>query len=197
MKLIVGLGNPGHQYLNTRHNLGYNALNYFQDTQRDFSPWQAFEKFKALISQGQINNEKIILAKPQTYMNSSGQSIKSLADFYKIESTDIWILHDDLDLPLGILRIVQNGSAAGHNGVASIIEKLGTKNFIRFRLGISPLNKNIISVLAKKFLPTKNFVLQKFTTAEKETVQEINEKTSEALSLALDKNIQAAQTKFN
>jgi len=197
MKLIVGLGNPGSQYLNTRHNLGFNALNYFQDTLADFLPWQSLEKFKALISEGQINGEKIILAKPQTFMNLSGQAVKLLTDFYKIDPSDTWILHDDLDLPLGTLRLNQEGSAAGHNGLVSIIEKLGTKNFVRFRLGIAPNGQNIFSTLAKKFLPTKNFVLQKFTTGEKEAVQEINKKTSEALFLALGKNIQAAQTKFN
>lgn len=197
MKLIVGLGNPGSQYLNTRHNFGFNALNYFQDTLGDFSSWQSIEKFKALISEGQINDEKIILAKPQTFMNLSGQAIKLLADFYKIAPSDIWILHDDLDLPLGTLRLIQNGSAAGHNGVTSIIEKLGTKDFIRFRLGIAPNGQNIFSSLAKKFLPTKNFVLQKFTTGEKEVVQAINQKTSEALTLAINKGVQTAQTNFN
>lgn len=197
MKLIAGLGNPGSQYLNTRHNLGFNALNYFQDTLADFLPWQSLEKFKALVSEGQINGEKVILAKPQTFMNLSGQAVKLLVDFYKIDSPDIWILHDDLDLPLGTLRLTQNSSAAGHNGVASVIEKLGTKDFVRFRLGIAPNGQNILASLAKKFLPTKNFVLQKFTTGEKEMVQTINQKTSEALTLAINKGIQAAQTNFN
>jgi PTH1 family peptidyl-tRNA hydrolase len=197
MKLIVGLGNPGSQYLNTRHNLGFNALNYFQDALADFSPWQSSDRFKALISEGQINNEKIVLAKPQTFMNLSGQAVKLLTDFYKIDPADIWILHDDLDLPLGTLRLSQNGNAAGHNGVASVIERLGTKDFIRFRLGIAPNGQNIFSSLAKKFLSTKNFVLQKFTAGEKEMVQIVNQKTSEALSLALAKGIQAAQTNFN
>jgi len=197
MKIIVGLGNPGSQYLNTRHNLGFNALNYFQDTLADFSPWQSLDKFKALVSEGQIDGEKIILAKPQTFMNLSGQAVKLLVDFYKIELSDIWILHDDLDLPLGTLRLSQNGSAAGHNGVASIIENLGTKDFIRFRLGIAPNGQNIFSSLAKKFLPTKNFVLQKFTTGEKEMVQTINQKANEALKLAISKGIPAAQTQFN
>ena len=197
MKLIIGLGNPGSQYLNTRHNLGFNTLNYFQDTLADFSPWQSLEKFTALLSEGFLNGEKIILAKPQIFMNLSGQAVKLLADFYKIDSPDIWVLHDDLDLPLGALRLSQDSSAAGHNGVASVIEKLGTKNFVRFRLGIAPNGQNFLASLAKKFLPTKNFVLQKFTAGEKETVQQINQKTSEALALALQKGIQAAQTKFN
>jgi len=197
MKLIIGLGNPGSQYLNTRHNLGFNSLNYFQDTLADFSSWQSLEKFKALVSEGAINDEKVILAKPQTFMNLSGQAVKLLADFYKINPSDIWILHDDLDLPLGTLRLSQGGSAAGHNGISSIIEKIGTKNFTRFRLGIAPNGQNIFSSLAKKFLPTKNFVLQKFTTGEKEAVQKINQKASEALTLALSKGIQAAQTNFN
>lgn len=197
MKIIIGLGNPGSQYLNTRHNLGFNALNCFQDILPDFSGWQSSEKFKALISEGEFNGEKIILAKPQEFMNNSGETAKLLTNFYKIPTTDIWLLHDDLDLPLGVLRVSQNAGAAGHNGVASIIEKLGTQNFIRFRLGIAPLNKNLLSILARKFLPAKNFVLRKFTAGEKETVQEMNQKIGDALTLALDKGVQAAQTRFN
>jgi len=197
MKLIVGLGNPGSKYLNTRHNFGFNVLNYFQDTLSDFSTWQSLEKFKALVSEGELNGEKIILAKPQEYMNVSGESVRALANFYKIDPENIWLLHDDLDLSLGELRISQDASAAGHNGVSSVIKKIGTQNFVRFRLGIAPLSKNLLATLAKKFMPTKNFVLQKFTAGEKATVQKTNQKASEALTLALNKGIQAAQTKFN
>src|SRR3989344_8563174 len=138
MKLIIGLGNPGPQYFNTRHNFGWLALNYLQDSLPGFSIWETSDKFKALISEGQIGNEKIILVKPQTFMNNSGQTVKLLADFYKIDPSDILILHDDLDLTLGQIRVSQNISAGGHKGVASIIEKLGTKNFARLRLGIKP-----------------------------------------------------------
>jgi len=153
MRLIVGLGNPGPQYFNTRHNFGFLALNYLQDSLPGFSGWESSEKFKALISEGQIDSstgaEKILLAKPQTFMNNSGEAIKLLADFYKIDPADIIILHDDLDLTLGDIRISQNASAGGHKGVASIIENLGTKDFARLRLGIKPEKVSIFSSLFK------------------------------------------------
>ncbi|OGZ41828.1 MAG: aminoacyl-tRNA hydrolase [Candidatus Portnoybacteria bacterium RIFCSPLOWO2_02_FULL_39_11] len=206
MKLIIGLGNPGPQYFNTRHNFGWLALNYLQDSLPGFSIWETSDKFKALISEGQIGNEKIILVKPQTFMNNSGQTVKLLADFYKIDPSDILILHDDLDLTLGQIRVSQNISAGGHKGVASIIEKLGTKNFARLRLGIKPEKQSFLS----KFLSpltqrgawgvktsAEKFVLQKFSEKEREIVQQTTQKTKEAILLILKDGLTAAQNKFN
>ena len=206
MKLIIGLGNPGPQYFNTRHNFAWLALNYLQDSLPGFSIWETSDKFKALISEGQIGNEKIILVKPQTFMNNSGQTVKLLADFYKIDPSDILILHDDLDLTLGQIRVSQNISAGGHKGVASIIEKLGTKNFARLRLGIKPEKQSFLS----KFLSpltqrgawgvktsAEKFVLQKFSEKEREIVQQTTQKTKEAILLILKDGLTAAQNKFN
>ena len=210
MRLIIGLGNPGPPYFNTRHNFGFLAINYLQDSLPGFSGWESSEKFKALISEGQIDSsagaEKILLAKPQTFMNNSGEAIKLLSDFYKIDPADIIILHDDLDLTLGNIRVSQNASAGGHKGVASIIEKLGTKNFARLRLGIKPEKQSFLS----KFLSpltqrgvggfktrAEKFVLQKFSEEERTLVQQTTQKTKEAVLLILTEGLPAAQNKFN
>ncbi|MDD2753374.1 MAG: aminoacyl-tRNA hydrolase [Candidatus Portnoybacteria bacterium] len=197
MKLIIGLGNPGPQYFNTRHNFGFLAANFLQDSLPGFSDWQANEKFKAMISEGQIDGEKILLAKPQTFMNNSGQAAKLIADFYKLGPDDILLLHDDLDLPLGDIRVSQNSGAAGHKGVQSIIEKLGTKNFLRVRLGIKPAKQTFLAKFFKKFTPAEKFVLQKFSEEEKTLVQQATAKTEEAILLILEKGPAGAQNRFN
>ena len=219
MRLIIGLGNPCPQYFNTRHNFGFLAINYLQDSLPGFSGWESSEKFKALISEGQIDSsagaEKILLAKPQTFMNNSGEAIKLLSDFYKIDPADIIILHDDLDLTLGNIRVSQNASAGGHKGVASIIEKLGTKNFARLRLGIKSDKQSFsFSSLFKGrlggiFAPltqrgvggfktrAEKFVLQKFSEEERTLVQQTTQKTKEAVLLILTEGLPAAQNKFN
>ena len=180
MKLIAGLGNPGDQYQDTRHNFGFMALDYFQ-AEAGFSSWQ--EKFQALVSEGSANGEKIILAKPQTFMNLSGQTVRALTDFYKIAPTDILVVHDDIDLPLGTLRLAQNAGPAGHKGVKSVIESLGTQNFTRLRLGIkSPETKSFsFWGLFKKSLPAEKFVLQNFSRAEEPVVKETTKKAGEAI----------------
>ncbi len=135
MFLIVGLGNPGKKYQNTRHNIGFKAVNEIA-ANFEFIEWQII--FNTQISKGKINEKNIILAKPQTFMNLSGRSVSEIARFYKIKSENIIVIHDDIDLPLGKIRIVKSRGAAGHKGVGSIIKELGKKNFIRFRIGIQP-----------------------------------------------------------
>ncbi len=205
MKLLVGLGNPGSEYFNTRHNFGFLALNYLQDSLPSFSPWQASEQFKALLSEGQLNEEKILLAKPQTFMNNSGQAVKLLIDFYKLTPADILVLHDDLDLTLGEIRLSQNASAGGHKGVASIIKTLGTQDFTRIRLGIKPEKDSslfkgkwggIFSFLNKK-VPAEKFVLLQFSETEKPIVQQATQRAKEALLLILKDGLTEAQNKFN
>ncbi len=195
MKLILGLGNPGPQYQNTRHNFGFLALDQFR-SEVGFSDWQENAKFKAVLSEGEINGEKLILAKPQTFMNLSGQAVSALANFYKIETTDIWVIHDDIDLPLGSLRIASGSGAAGHNGIRSIIECLGTKDFARFRLGISPAKKSFLSSLFGR-MPSEKFVMQNFSGSEKEIVSGMTKKTASALMAALSEGIDKAQNQFN
>jgi len=195
MKLIVGLGNPGPQYFNTRHNFGFLALNYFQDSMTGFSAWQASDQFKALISEGQISEEKILLAKPQTFMNNSGQAVKLLVDFYKLAPADILVLHDDLDLTVGEIRLSQDASAGGHKGAASIIKYLDTQNFARLRLGIKPKTRTFLARIFKT--PAEKFVLQKFNETERALVQQTTQKAKEAILLIFKDGLTAAQNKFN
>ncbi len=187
MKIIIGLGNPTDRYHYTRHNLGQLALEEFHSKQaHNFSNFSANKKVDALIASGNINSEQIILAKPLTFMNESGLTAKKIISFYKAKPTDLWVIHDELDLPLGKIKISSNVSAAGHKGVASIINSLQTKNFVRFRLGIG-----------KNPTADPNWVIQKFTTEEIPLLNKVLQLTNEAILTALTKGIQSAQTIFN
>lgn len=155
MKFIIGLGNPGKKYIKTRHNIGFRIVDQFAK-ENNFPQFKLSKKFNSLISE----DKKTILAKPQTFMNNSGQAIKSLAVFYK--SSDFVVVHDDIDLPLGKIKIVKNRGSAGHKGVESIIKELGNKNFVRIRIGIQPQKG--------KPKTTEKFVLQKFNPEEENSI---------------------------
>lgn len=135
MKLIVGLGNPDKEYLNTFHNLGFMAVDACADVLGvDFNK----TKCRALIAEGKIGTEKIIIAKPLTYMNLSGESVRELMSFFKIEAKDLLVIYDDFDLARGVLRLRENGSAGTHNGMRNILKEIGTQNFARIRVGFKP-----------------------------------------------------------
>jgi peptidyl-tRNA hydrolase, PTH1 family len=162
MKLVVGLGNPGEKYKNTRHNVGFLSLDYLLSFD-GFMTARPGKEFKSEVWTWQNETEKVLFIKPQTYMNDSGQALKLFCNFYKMDfEKDILIIHDELDLPFGGLKLSLNSSAAGHNGVQSIIDNLGTQNFQRLRIGIE-------SRLSREEMPTENFVLQNFT--EDETIK--------------------------
>lgn len=195
MKLIVGLGNPGEKYEQTRHNLGFMVVDRFL---KDFetvekSVWKESEKFKSWIvdlnwqpKEGEM--ERLILAKPQTYMNNSGMAVGLIASFYKIAPQDVWVVHDELDLPIGAMRIRFGGAAAGHHGVESVIESLGTDKFWRFRLGIG----------SEHFAGgVEDYVLSPFGEAGYGKVRELIEHSSEAISFALEKGLEKAMNKCN
>ena len=134
MHIIVGLGNPTKEYQNTRHNIGFETIDKLADR---FSIAVLEKKHKALIGKGMINGEKVILAKPQTYMNLSGESVRELIDYYKVdEETDLIVIYDDISLDVGQLRIRKKGSAGGHNGIKSIIQHLGHDRFPRIKMGV-------------------------------------------------------------
>lgn len=133
MYLIVGLGNPGNKYAGTRHNIGFSAITYLSDHLR-ISLNQ--NKHKAIFGTGYIGGEKVILAMPQTFMNLSGESVRPLADFFKIPASNILVIFDDISLDVGQLRIRKKGSAGGHNGIKSIIQHLGTEEFPRIKIGV-------------------------------------------------------------
>ncbi len=137
MIVLVGLGNPGAEYERTRHNAGFLCLEYLQ-TSWQFPRFHADKHFQAEISRGQLLEEDILLVKPQTFMNLSGQSVLAIKQFYKLSPEQFWIVYDEMDLPLGKLRIRKEGSSAGHNGIKSIMAALGAEHFYRFRIGIRP-----------------------------------------------------------
>ncbi len=188
MSLIVGLGNPGKKYLKTRHNVGFRVLDKFQK-ESNFPFFKVSKKFNSLISEEKIDRKKIILVKPQTFMNNSGKAVKILTTNYKLQTTNLLVVHDDIDLPLGKIRIVKNRGSAGHKGVESIIKELGTKDFIRVRIGIQP----------KKGKPknSEKFVLQKFSKEEEKIVKKTIKKICQVLKTALTKNTEKAMTEFN
>lgn len=132
MKLIVGLGNPGGQYAETRHNVGFLLLDTWnEELKLEFRP-----KFQGLMAETQFGGEKVFLLKPLTFMNLSGRSIRELTQFYKITPQDVLVVHDDMDLPLGRIRLRRSGSAGGHNGIKSTIAELGTEEFWRLKIGV-------------------------------------------------------------
>ncbi len=202
MKLIVGLGNPGDKYESTRHNVGFMVLDrLIKDSQPvDNSDFTEDKKLKSEIfvfywqpKKGEA--EKVILVRPQTYMNNSGMAVSLVAKYYKVKPEDIWVVHDELDLPLGTMKIRFGGSAAGHHGVNDLIEKLGTDKFWRFRLGIAfAKNKEEI---AKHKVNGQEFVLKGFVGGEKSKARAAIKRGSKALATALEKGITSSMNQFN
>ncbi len=149
MKLVVGLGNKGREYENTRHNMGFMLVDRYLQYKNITDKYK--EKFNAMYVETTINNEKVIFIKPMTYMNNSGIAVRAFVDFYKLSSEDVLVISDDLDLDLGKFRLRRNGSSGGHNGLKSIISQLGTDNFKRLRIGISNDKDDVINYVLSKF----------------------------------------------
>jgi len=188
MKLIIGLGNPGAQYEKTWHNLGFMAVEKFRQ-ELEFAPFKPAKKLRAEISLGNLGREKIILARPQTYMNNSGQAAAALAKYYKIPLKDIIVLHDDVDLPLGKIRIAADSSSGGHNGVKSLIEHLGIKDFVRLKIGCRTKKTGIVGTL--------DYVLEKIAKADSQAVNDILDKSSQAMQTLIRDGAAPAMNKFN
>jgi PTH1 family peptidyl-tRNA hydrolase len=184
MKLIVGLGNPGKEYQQTRHNFGFLVLDNLATKKK--ITWSEDKNSQALLAQDQEANEKIILCQAQTFMNNSGEAVQKIKKFYKIKNEDIIVIYDDLDLPMGMIRIAAKRSSGGHNGVESIIKHLNSTDFIRLRLGIGPQTG-----LAE------DFVLKKFTAEEKKKLPEIIDSCQLALEIILKDGWQEAANKYN
>jgi len=184
MKLIVGLGNPGKEYENTRHNAGFCVVDKLAsklNVELDKS------KCKAIYGLYRYKDEKIIIAKPQTYMNLSGESVIALMKFYDIDIKDVIVIHDDLDLPLGKLRLRYQGSCGGQNGMRNIIALTHTDKINRIRVGISK-DSNI---------DTKDYVLGKFSKQEKEIFNETTDRAVDAIIYSFDHNYDEVMSKFN
>jgi PTH1 family peptidyl-tRNA hydrolase len=190
IKLIVGLGNPGKEYSSNRHNIGFLCLNHFAKKHRiEFDKKQS----KARVGTGRVAGYEVVLAKPQTYMNASGESVAGLVRKYSLNLDDMVIIHDDLDLPLGKIRIRAGNSAGGHNGIKSIIFSLGRQDFIRIRVGIgrplTPEGTNDRQVV--------DYVLGDFSSQEKEILEETIGRVSEAVLDLLTKGLAAAMNTYN
>ncbi len=191
MKLIVGLGNPGEEYKNSRHNTGWNVIDVLVK-ELEFEDLKKEAKFKANVSRGQYKTEKVILAQPLTFMNLSGACIQSLLHFYKLKPSDLWVIFDDIDLPLGQIRIRKEGGPGTHNGMKSIVESISSGHFPRFRVGIE--SRGLTSASEQDIT---SFVLSAFTSDEKTLAISGRKKAVEAVILALSQNLDAAMNSFN
>ena len=193
MKLIVGLGNLGQGYANNRHNVGFICLSHFARTQGiRFDKKQG----KARVGTGEVAGNKVVLAKPQTYMNLSGESVSRLIKKFDINLDDLLVIHDDLDLPLGKIRIRLGGGSGGHNGVDSIINELGSQDFIRLRVGIGrpAENKGTTEPSDDEII---TYVLGDFTPDEKQAITQVIPRVTEAILCLLTEGLTAAMNRYN
>jgi peptidyl-tRNA hydrolase, PTH1 family len=186
VKLIVGLGNPGIEYQFTPHNLGFLAIDRIAN---NLGIEIRNRQCRALTARATIAGEEVILAKPETYMNLSGLSVRELAAEHQVDVTrDLIVIYDELDLPLGTIRIRQRGSSAGHNGMESILGALNTDEFLRIRLGIAP---------DRKVGDTVKYVLTPFRKAQDEVVSEVLDTAAQAVEVILKEGPAAAMNRFN
>jgi PTH1 family peptidyl-tRNA hydrolase len=212
MKLIIGLGNPGGEYKDTRHNIGFMVVEKLaKELGKDTVVWEEKEKFKSVVAK--VGD--VLLVKPIIFMNNSGLAVSAMVHFYKLTMSDIWVIHDDIDLPLGKIRIRTGGGSAGHNGVDSIIHELKNDAFVRFRMGIG--RGKLFGRLSKGFDPEEqghkekrmygekrsyhqsivDFVLSRFTQSEAGSLKHLIKNGSEAVRIALTEGVDKAMVRFN
>lgn len=188
MILIVGLGNPGKEYQKNRHNLGFMVLDAFR-ARHSLPEWKNERKIFGLTSRGRIQGEEVILLKPQTFMNDSGRAVTAALSFYHLKVSDLWLIHDEAAFPLGIARLSPGGGSGGHNGVQSIIDAVGERKFVRFRLGIGEQRAGRE--------PLKSLVLKNFKKSEAAALSKIIKSTEEALDKALGEGLAKAMQAVN
>lgn len=192
--LIVGLGNPGTKYSKTRHNIGFMAVDCLAEAN---SVRLNKSNFTSRWGKGSINGREIILAKPQTYMNLSGEAVKLLAGYFRIEPKNIIVIHDDVDLEFGAIRIRLKGGSGGHKGVESIIEHFGTSNFPRIRLGIGRPKNEAEGLRLKAEGDVADYVLSQFNSEEKDMLKQMLDRAKEAVDVVLKDGIEKAMNRFN
>ncbi len=184
MKIIVGLGNPGPEYHNTRHNMGFMVL---EELAKRYPVEKQTDRFNAIIGEIRIKGEKILLVKPLTFMNLSGRAVQPLLHWYKVALTDLMVVYDDMDLKDATLRIRAKGSAGGHNGMKSIIERLGSQEFARMRVGIGRPERH----------DNINWVLGRFSAEEKPIMEAAIKKAADALETWVTSGINSAMNQYN
>ncbi|MBQ9140241.1 MAG: aminoacyl-tRNA hydrolase [Lachnospiraceae bacterium] len=186
MFIIVGLGNPGKDYTNTRHNIGFDVI----DALADLAGISVIEKkHKAIIGKGVIDGQKVILAKPQTYMNLSGESVRDIIDYYKVdEEQELIVISDDISLDVGNIRVRKKGSAGGHNGLKNIIAHLGHDTFLRVKMGVGEKPKGY---------DLADYVLGHFTADERKIMNESAKKATEAIRMMMTGDVDKAMNEFN
>jgi len=186
MWMIVGLGNPGAKYLMTRHNIGFMALDAFTASLGNLP---SREERQAVTCKFNLEGQELLLVKPQTYMNKSGESVRALMDFYKIDLEKLIVVHDEIEIPFGDIRIQKNRGPGGHNGLKSINEVLGTQDYLRIRLGVGRSPNPKMDVAA--------WVLQNFSPEEQTRLREFLDVAGDALECLLFEGAAKAATKFN
>jgi len=192
MKLIIGLGNPGRNYANNRHNVGFKCVDLFA---REHGISLTQRRALSKLGTGELANTRIVVAKPQTFMNLSGEAVSALVRRYRLSAKDILVICDDLDLPLGKIRIREKGSSGGHNGLKSIISHLSTQEFPRIKVGIAPAEDS--DNISTPKVDAIEHVLSDFTEAEKAVMQEVYVKVAAAIEFILTEGIAAAMNKYN
>ena len=191
MKLIVGLGNPGKFYAHNRHNAGFRCLNHFA---RLHSIRFDHRQCRARVGIGEVRGEKVLLSKPRTFVNLSGNPVAGLVRKHDIPLSDLLIIYDDLDLPLGKIRLRQSGSSGGHKGMNSIVSTLGSEDFPRIRVGIGRPQADEQSISEDAIV---NYVLSDFSPGEEATIKPVIVRVAEAIDCFLSRSIEAAMSKFN
>lgn len=185
MYIIAGLGNPGKKYENTRHNVGFDVIDLLSER---YSIPVTAKKFQALSGIGLIENEKVMLMKPQTYMNLSGEAIRAAAEYYDVAPDHVFVICDDIHLELGVLRLRPSGSAGGHHGLENIMLELASDGFMRCRVGVG---------LQPETIDRITFVLSHFTKAEREVLSEVYDRAAKAAAKTLESGLSAAGNLYN
>ena len=185
MYIIAGLGNPGKEYMGTRHNAGFSVIDELADK---YNISVDTAKHKGLIGKGVIAGQKVILVKPMTYMNNSGECIREVMDYYKCDIDDFIVIFDDISLDVGKLRLRAKGSAGGHNGIKDIIRQLGTEKFLRIKVGVGAKPKG---------WDLADHVLGRFSTEDRKLVDEAIEKAAKAVDIMISQGVDAAMNEYN
>ncbi|MFC1873312.1 aminoacyl-tRNA hydrolase [Chloroflexota bacterium] len=191
MKLIVGLGNPGRLYTRNRHNVGFDCVSYIA---RKGGIQLDKKQARARIGSGNIAGNKVVIARPQTYMNASGESVSRLVNKFKVKPADLFVIHDDMDLPLGKVRIRDGSSSGGHKGINSIIKCLGRRDFIRIRIGIGRPSSKEKDTSQEDVI---DYVLSDFTPEEKQAITQVIPRVSEAVICLLREGLVTAMNRYN